>query len=371
MRKLWIKIKRLSYDSVIKLDLILIFFAVFAIIVINQLTIIYNTNGFVNILDADLQVYYLDVGQASSVFIVFPSNQTMLIDTGSEDSQDDLLTDLDWIMTQNNLSNIDFLVLTHSDSDHVGGASAVLEKYQVYNVYRPIILSKSEADSNSTYQVVYTDIYDQVIQAIYEEPNCNVDFIDSNKYFTSKMGIGMTFYAGEKEYYSETNAYSPYIVISYANRTFLFTGDATSTREDEFMEYLESAGITLEVDFFMVAHHGSRYSNTEDFLATISPKYAFVSAGDSTHPAQQVLKRLENVGVLATYVTKNDGTIGVGVFENGDFLIVTSTSALDLPVIVVALCLLIFVTVKIWDYNLDIREVYLENYYKKKHKKRT
>ncbi len=349
MKKIWRRIKYFNENDAIKLTLVAIFVIVFVLILFNQTTINFSVNGFSSLAQNELQVYFLDVGQATSTFVVLPNRETLLIDTGSEDSEDDLLESVDWILDKNNLSDVDYLILTHSDADHVGGAAAILEKYNVFVVYRPKILARSEFLLANTYgfEVVYTDAYDEAITAVNQEPNCQIEFTEEEHLFSKYFTIDI--YPAQKESYSETNAYSPFVALTCFGKTFLFTGDVTSSRENEFLSMLEEREMNLQVDFLSVAHHGSRYSTTEEFLQKIKPQYAFISAGDASHPAQQVLRRLEDCGVQDIFVTKADGTIGVGVSSDGNFVILDNPTIIDLPTVVVVLCLLCFVIIKFID----------------------
>ena len=126
----------------------------------------------------------------------------------------------------------------------------------------------------------------------------------------------------------------------------LFTGDAPKARETEFLDRLADESRSLSIDFLQVAHHGSKYSTYPNFLSAISPKYAFISAGDKIHPSQNVLKRLKDAGVQKTYVTKSDGTIGVGLNGDGKFLVCTKRGYVDIPLLVILLSLAIFVLMR-------------------------
>ncbi len=355
MKKFLNKVKNLNMNMVIKIMLVAIFAIIFILLLINQTAIDFLSNGFLKMTKSELQVYYLDVGQANATFIILPDRTSLMIDTGSEDSESDLLEEVAWIMENNNLEKLDYLILSHSDEDHVGGAVALLEKYEVANVFRPKILSYIEeeyinefSELYDNFTISYTSTYKDTIEAIYNEENCVVSFVEDD---CIEIGSDLTIniYACEKDYYSETNAYSPYILLTYSDITFMFTGDANSTREKEFLNMLSDNNMTIDVDFLLVAHHGSKYSNTEEFLSAISPRYAIVSAGDSTHPSQTVIKRLTDCDVENIYVTKEDGTIGVAVNANGEFFIFTSSSLFDLPCIVVVLFCVCFVIIYIID----------------------
>lgn len=325
--------------------IVLVIFLIGFLLFFYQNDIQYLVNGFGQIQDSSLQVYYFDVGQASSVMVVFPNDKTMIIDTGSNDSEDDFIANVNTVLKSNNLKKIDYLVLTHSDEDHVGGADVLLEDFQVSNVLRPKILSTSQLEvENSNYKVVTTQVYEDAITAIYEEPDCEVSFIETDVKMEGEE-TSVNFFACQKDNYTETNDYSPFIEITYNNKSFLFTGDATSDREQELIEYLSTESITMDIDFLFVAHHGSKYSTSEEFLSAISPEYAIISAGDELHPTEEVLDRLTASGVKEIYCTKTDGTIGVGVNENGTYRIKTMAVHIDLSLVVVLVCFAGFVII--------------------------
>ncbi len=344
------KFSSLKNVSIVKAISILILLIFIVLLVINQQNIQFYFNNFGQVFGSDLQVYFLDVGQASATFVVLPNDFSILIDTGTAESGEGLVRDLDFLLSKNNLNDIDMMILTHPDSDHTGGVVAVLEKFQVNSVLRPKVCVPEE-ENYFPYLVSNTYTYLKAIEAIYAEPNCQMNFVEnqvfveSDKNFESQTTIEI--FAAEKDNYgSDTNSFSPYISLSYAGKTFLFTGDAPQARETELMNRLANENRSLSVDFLQVAHHGSKYSTYPNFLAALSPKYAFISAGDKLHPSQNVLKRLEDALVKETYVTKSDGTIGVGVKGNGEFLICTKRGFVDVPLLVILLSLLIFVLMR-------------------------
>lgn len=330
-----------------------LFVAVFLLVFINNYNIQFLVNGFSSLVNENLQVYFLDVGQANATLIILPTGRAMIVDTGSDDSSDDFMESVDKILASNDLNEIDILVLTHSDEDHVGGTVELLDKYQVHNIYRPKVLSASEDDDEGTgYYVVNTSVYDEVISAVLAEPNCRVEFIE-DMVFSDGDDCEVEFFSCEEDVYSDTNSYSPFITITYSGTSFLLTGDASQAREEELISRLERENRTLEIDFLLVSHHGSRSSTTEEFLSCIKPRYAIISAGDSLHPTQDVLDRLEDCGVFEIYCTKTDGMIGVGVKDEGTILIKTMDFLLDLPLI---LCIIFVVGMAWYDYFMKKRK---------------
>ena len=352
------KLKNFSKIDIFKS--IFLFFTVAMIILIMLNTQIFEFwyNGFSSLKSCGLKVYYLDVGQATASLVVFENGQTMLIDTGSRDSEKQFLDDVNLILWKNKLSKIDYLVLTHSDEDHVGGAVGLLKKYQVDKIYRPKILAASplEIETENTYYLATTNVYAQTITSVYTEPNCDVEFIENSLFSIGEADV--RFYACDEDYYNDVNSYCPFITIKNDGYTFMFTGDATQTRENELLNYLQISGEYLHVDFLNVAHHGSKYSSTAAFLNKISPNFAFISAGDQKHPSSETIERLKDAFVENIYVSKQVGTCAVGTKDDG-FVVCTTSKQFDLPFVCVLLACVCFAVL-----NFDERSY-------KKHKNRS
>ena len=114
--------------------------------------------------------------------------------------------------------------------------------------------------------------------------------------------------------HGRTNESSIVLRIDYGDTSFLFTGDAEEWSE----EMLLQDNVPLKADVLKVAHHGSPYSSTREFLQAVSPKFAVISVGKVNrygHPSEHVLRRLHEVGAailrtdkLGTIIIKSDGT---------------------------------------------------------------
>ncbi len=314
----------------------------FLFLLLNQYSIQFWINGYGQLNGCSLQVYFLDVGQANATLIVFPNKMAMIVDTGSQNGKDGFVEDVDYLLNKNGIKEIEYLILTHSDEDHVGGTAALLEKFEVNNILRPKQLAEFEI-SNFGYTYVSTEIYKTTMEAIYAEPACEKDFIND---MVLRFGsVTVEIFSCQKDFYSDTNSYSPFISIEYNGKTFLLTGDATAVRETEFINYLSEHKIEMDVDYLLVSHHGSKYSTTEEFLQTINPRYAFVSAGESYYPSIEVKERLAEASTENIFVTSQLGMIAVGI-EDENELIWHMTTYFDAPFVFVCVCIVIFVFMK-------------------------
>lgn len=291
-----------------------------------------------------LTVHYLNVGQGDSTFIVFPDGKTLLIDTGPVSGANYLL---DFLITSHykdkNLT-LDYLILTHSDQDHVGGTANLLETFQVNNIIRPKIYDcydDNEIDINrdSNLPTKYCKLdsikYHNVIESIYSEPNCEVVFSDidylnnnfniceenssSNNYYDFK------FYSPTKTYYgaNNTNDLSLVFTINYKSKIFMFMGDASIEVEEELLDKYNLP----KVDYLKVGHHGSKNSSCNEFINKILPNYSIISVGKNSfgHPTNEVINILNdnNSKILRT---DESGTIVINIALNGNEIVLFSNT---------------------------------------------
>jgi competence protein ComEC len=222
-----------------------------------------------------LHVSFLDIGQGDSILIQTPSGHTMIIDGGPTDAV------LARVGEQMNYfdRDIDVMIATHPDSDHVTGLIPIMEKYDVKN----IVVSGEESDTG-----VFKDVEDhmQNEHAIMHVGNVG-DVIDFQDGVTATI---LHPYAGE--HFKDTNSASVSVVLAYGNETFLLTGDLPSTNEPLL---LSSHLLPKNITVYKAGHHGSKYSSSEQLLTYIKPEYAVISAGKDNkygHPNPEALERL-------------------------------------------------------------------------------
>ena len=347
-KKLLRKIRNFEISEGLVYKTFLIIFAsiVFFLLYINQMTISFLTNNFSSVFSADVQVYGIYVGQGDSSLVILPDKTSILIDTGTETYAENLCYQVEAILKANGKEEIDYLIITHANSDHYGGVTEVLRRFKVNNIFRPKIAVPTEFSS----YVVSTDAdYIEAIEACLNE-DCNMFFVTPS---TINLNPGvLTFWTPTEDEYYDSNDYSPIMTIESAGKTLMFTGDATSQGEEEFLEVAES--IDFEVDILKVAHHGSATSTSESFLEKVNPKYALICAGfDNSYnfPTQEVVTRLMNAGVRAIYNTNDLGTIGLGLFDN---TLISSHSFFffDKPFYLVAYLVSVFA---IWEIRFKIK----------------
>lgn len=307
--------------------------------------------------DGELQIHFMDVGQGDGILILFPDGRDMLIDCAncndSSTVRDEILDYMDDYVTDGQL---DYLMLTHCDRDHVSFMDEVLEEYQVDNVFMPNVLAThdkvAEADIPQERLALFTDedtvdtaCYADFFIAALTEPDCtvtlNVDADeDSNSVVITdgeRQSDGtydgatymLTFYCPTAEYYAESdlssaeekNAISPVGVLEYNGFRIVLTGDSNEINEPTFVDRI---GGQLDCDVLKVGHHGSETSSTEEFLDAIDCEYAVIScnaAGNTFHhPRQTTLDRFIERD-MTVYRTDNNGNIVLTVGETLTFTV--------------------------------------------------
>ena len=279
-----------------------------------------------NIIDYNgLVMHTIDVGQAEAIMIKLPDNKNMLIDSGNTgETKNEILKSYlnNNYFSQTTNKEIDYFVITHSDSDHCGGAVMIFNEYQVNKVFRPnIFSSKVESDVNivTDYTKKYADtnIWKNVITSMYSEPNCEIVF--------SKKGIeileesySIKFYSPTENNYKNVNGYSPLIAIEYKSKKIMLTGDATIETEQKALENIPRC------DVLKVAHHGSTTSTSVEFLEKVNPSYAIISCNKNDgnnygHPHQEILNRLmEFMPSKNIYRTDLNGNIVLNIDEKAN-----------------------------------------------------
>lgn len=237
-----------------------------------------------------LKVTFIDVGQGDSILVQAPSGKTLLVDGGPEDAFPALLTAL---KTQN-VTELDTVLATHQDADHIGSLDEAIKAYPVGAVYIPKMPPKATHAVENFYQAVR----DKGLRFKQAQAGVSIDL---------GAGVNALILAPVKQYYEVENNYSAVLKITYGQTSFLLMGDAEKEAEDDLLE----SGADLQATVLKVGHHGSNNASSKRFLAKVKPQYAVIEVGKDNpfgHPSQVVLNRLESTGAKVFRTDKN-GTV--------------------------------------------------------------
>ncbi|MEX2461786.1 MAG: DNA internalization-related competence protein ComEC/Rec2 [Paenibacillaceae bacterium] len=284
------------------------------------------------------QVQFIDVGQGDAILIRTPSNKYILVDGGGtlvfrkqgdewkqrkkpyEVGKNTLVP----LLKKRGVHQLDYLISTHEDTDHIGGLQAVIEQIPVRNfifngTLKPNLgvekLFKTALDLNIPLEVGHAALKLRVdsktiIHFLYpiKQENEIVDTDNAQQFYRLSV---------EKK---QNNDCLVFLLEMYHSR-FLFTGDMEKNSENDVLEYLSDmdSKSSHSIDVLKVAHHGSKTSTSEDWLDFWLPKQAVISVGEHNtygHPTEEVLTRLAEHDIQV-YRTDELGEVDMLIKENG------------------------------------------------------
>lgn len=254
---------------------------------------------------ADLLLTMADVGSAESLLFITGS-EAMLVDTGYVKSWESIRA----LLSSQDIEELRYLVLTHPHADHIGGTIQLLEEYPVEAALLPPITAD-------------TGIYSRVMNAL-EASEVELIYPMVGDQFT--LGEAqITVYGPHPVAYAEPNDWSLVLMVEYAGRRILLTGDIEAEAEFDLLSFSDT--FPLDADVLKVAHHGSDTSSTLGFISSVSPQYAIIScASDAEYPHVETAMNLFDCGVEDVFLTSSAGNIFVSITSNGTLTVSTSKS---------------------------------------------
>jgi competence protein ComEC len=247
----------------------------------------------------DLEVDFLDVGQGDAILIKTSSGQNILIDGGSDKSVIKRLGEnLSWWDKQ-----IDLMILTHPHDDHVTGLIDVLKRYKVKK-----ILYTGVVHDAPNYLTWLNLVHDKKISLTIIDKKQTINLSED-----AKMEILYPDQSLLNKNLADLNDSSIVIKLIHGKNKFLLTGDASENVE----KILLTNGADLSADVLKVAHHGSQYSSSQEFLEKVKPLTAVIMVGkdnDFGHPSLRTIMRLKRAGA-EIFRTDEKGTIKI--FSDG------------------------------------------------------
>ena len=235
-----------------------------------------------------LSVSFISVGDADCAYIHI-ADTDILIDCGTEISSDKVIS----FLKRYDCKSLDAIFLSHPDSDHIGGAESIIKEFAVEKIYcynTPASLIGSQRS------------FAQLDNSI-SENNIDKEFVNSGdvlSYGDLKFKV-----ISPKHDYDNSNDCSLVLKLIYKEKSFLFTGDISNAVEEELVQSCED----ISADVLKIAHHGSAYSSSEEFLKRVSPQISVISAGtdDLYLPDYKTEYRISELSRL--YITGNVGDV--------------------------------------------------------------
>ena len=261
----------------------------------------------------ELQVRVLDVGpvEGDSILIISPTGKSVLIDAGDAGKGKAVLDAL----KQSKVERLDYFIATHPHPDHIGGADEVLNAIKVGTVIdNGVDLSTpappAPANNNRGRKPppppakrkakTITSFFDEYAAAL-KQNGAQHEKAEPGKKYDLGGGAFLTVLAPSEPFFTadqlkaggnEPNANSIILRLDYGDFSMLFAGDAELQTEQRLL----GKDLDLKAKIIKVAHHGSKYATTQDFLTRVQPEVAIISDGAWNrygHPAQVTLDRIK------------------------------------------------------------------------------
>lgn len=225
----------------------------------------------------NMEVHFIDVGQGDCILIKTPENKTILIDGGTPDSGEEIVD----FLNEQQIVQINLLIVTHPDIDHIGGLSKVIKSMKIDKVL----------DSGKLYT---TKTYRKYINQITKK-NIPVEIAEKNQVIKLDPMIKIRV-LNTYEPFRDNNESSIALKVTYKKMDFLFMGDIKKQQEKSLIKTND-----LQAEFLKVAHHGSRTSSSLAFLQKVNPKVAILTyskQNDYGHPVNRVIQNLNKVNAM-------------------------------------------------------------------------
>ena len=221
-----------------------------------------------------LEAYFFDAGKADAILLT-TANSAVLIDTGEQGFGKTILARLE----EMGVRQLDVLIVTHFDQDHVGGAAKVLNSIPVGTVLQSNQPKDSEEYEKYTAALSKAGIEPVTVRETYE--------------FTLD-GVSYTVDPPRQLEYDEDSSNNSSLIVSVRNGDdrFLFTGDAQTARLAEFLETGSAA-----CDVLKLPHHGQDEPLLDALLAAANPSWAVITSSDDAPESDAVVKTLEQDGI--------------------------------------------------------------------------
>ena len=182
---------------------------------------------------------------------------------------------------------VDYIIVSHFDTDHVGGLLYIMQNMKVKNA---IISNQAEASQN----------FQEFIKIV-KEKRINLIVVNAGDKLNIEKYLYFDILWPDKNNFISENVLNNNSIVcklNYKNFSMIFTGDIEEIAEKKILEKYKNKSNLLKADVLKVAHHGSKTSSTEEFVEAVKPKIALIGVGENNnfgHPNDNVLERLTKI----------------------------------------------------------------------------
>ena len=235
---------------------------------------------------------FFPVGQGDATLVTLADDARILIDAGRDGRTAELLYGALPFFDR----RIDVLIISHADTDHIGGAVEVLEKFPT-----GLILFNGRPETEPGWLEILEKAKEKGI------PVLPVSGGDSLRYGDASLKVLWPEGPRNDVETLEDNDASLVLMLEAENVRALFTGDIGFGPENAM-----TGGDRVRADVLKVSHHGSPNASGYYFIEAVRPSVSVVSVGENRygHPSERVLDRLSRAG-SQVYRTDADGEVHI------------------------------------------------------------
>lgn len=233
-----------------KHKILVLFIIIIIAVIFSVFLFIYQKNNTYN--KSELKGLIFNTGKSDAVLITY-KDYTIIIDTAYDENSDEILS----YLNKKNINTIDYMILTHFDKDHIGGADKIINSVNVKNVYMP----DYESDSNE-----YKEL-----KEVCEKNNISILSLREDKYINLDELI-INISVPKNDFYEDENDYSLITSVELGGKKMLFMGDACKIRCSEYAENINEKYI-----FIKLPHHGDYNKYIETIISKAGIKYSAVT----------------------------------------------------------------------------------------------
>lgn len=236
----------------------------------------------------ELLINFVDVGQGDCT-VIRSKNKTIIIDGGGSSDKDYNIgknIDIPYLLDRK-INIIDYIIVSHFDTDHVGGLLDIMEELKVKNA----VISKQGEDSENY----------NMFKKIAKKKKINVLVVQQGDVLNIEDNINLNIlWPINSKLINENVLNNNSIVckLCYKDFSMIFTGDIEEIAEKQILQEYKNNPKVLDSTILKVAHHGSKTSSIQDFLNIVKPNIAIIGVGENNkfgHPNDGVIDRLNKL----------------------------------------------------------------------------
>lgn len=243
------------------------------------------------------------MGQGDGIVLRTPNHKVITIDGGSSSVDDVGKYRIMPFLKSQCIKKVDYAIMTHADQDHISGLIEMMEVsdgtgIQVKHLVLPDIRQKDES-------------YLKMVR-IAREHGIEILYIEKGNHMKFDHVEVKCIYPDITTEAKDRNDYGAVLDVTFNMFSMLLTGDISSECETDLKDMLKNHYTVLKV-----AHHGSKYSTSSEFLQEINPEYSVISVGEYNlygHPSKETLERLEQSG---SRIIRTDESGGITIITDG------------------------------------------------------